>query len=135
MREINDYANRLRIFRKSEGYGTVDFAEKLSVDRTVLSRYETGHLQMPLKFIRELHDVYNLSFHWFFTGKGSKKHVSEKPNLLTDISELMTNQELLYNQVESLKYELLKLHREFHATKNASSINFQTDQAADKSIK
>lgn len=117
-REIRDEAKQLKVFRKSENMSQDEFGAKTGVDGTTVSKYENGRLIIPIDYVRTLHEKLNMSFQWFFTGKGSKKHTADKANLVTDMKTLMTNQELLYNQVESLKADLVKLHRDFHDLKN-----------------
>lgn len=111
-------AERLKVFRKAEGLSQETFAAKLGTVHSIISRYECGRLNIPIDFIKEMHRVYNLSLTWFFTGKGNRKHIEEKSNLVTDVKTIATNQDILQAQIEGMKHELLKLHRDFHAFKN-----------------
>lgn len=114
---ITEEAQRLKVFREAEGLNQTDFAAKLGTVHSIISRYERGRLNIPIDFVKEMHRAFNLSFTWFFTGKGNRKHIDEKANLITDVKTLATNQEILQAQYDGLKHELLKLHREFHAFK------------------
>lgn len=120
--ELTDEAKRLRVFRQSEGLNQEDFSEPLSVTRSVITKYEKGYLNIPFEIIKEIHLKYNMSLHWFATGKGDSKHIPEKSNLTRDVPILITNYNLLITQVESLKAELFKLHRDFHAYRQESSV-------------
>lgn len=114
---ITEEAQRLKVFRKAEKLGQEEFGKKTGVDHSIVSRYENGRLNISIEYVKTLHEVFNMSFTWFYTGKGSRKHIEEKATLVTDMKTFMTNQQLMIEQINSLKTELLKLHREFHAFK------------------
>lgn len=116
-KETTEEAERLKVFRKAEKLGQEEFAKKLGLGHSVISRYENNRLNIPIDFIKKLHEVFNMSFEWFYTGNGNRKYTPEKANLIKDIKTLETNQQILTAQIASLKAELLKLHRDFHAFK------------------
>ncbi|WP_316841322.1 helix-turn-helix transcriptional regulator [Pedobacter gandavensis] len=117
IKETTEEAERLKVFRKAEKMGQEEFGKRLGLDHSVISRYENNRLNIPIDFVKKLHEVFNISFEWFYTGKGNRKHTPEKASLIKDIKTLETNQQILTQQVEALKTELLKLHRDFHAFK------------------
>lgn len=117
-KETTEEAERLRIFRKAEKMGQDEFGKKVGLNHSVISRYENNRLNIPIDFVKKLHEEFNMSFEWFYTGKGNRKYTSEKSTLIKDVKTLETNHKLLTAQVASLKAELLKLHREFYLLKN-----------------
>lgn len=117
LKETTEEAERLKVFRKAEKMGQKEFGKQLGLDHSVISRYENNRLNIPIDFVKKLHEVFNMSFEWFYTGKGNRKFSPEKGTLIKDIKTLETNHNILTEQVSSLKSELLKLHREFHAFK------------------
>jgi transcriptional regulator with XRE-family HTH domain len=119
--ELTIEARRLKEFRKKEGYSQEAFAEAMGVTHPSISRYENNRLNIPVEFVRELHEKLNMSTHWFYTGKGDHKHVAGKSNLVTDLKSLITSHNILQDQVGLLKFELYKLHNDFHAFKQAKS--------------
>ena len=114
---ITEEAQRLKVFRKAEKLGQAEFGKQTGVDHSIVSRYENGRLNISIEYVKTLHEVFGMSFTWFYTGKGSRKHIEEKATLVTDMKTFMTNQQMMVEQINSLKAELLKLHREFHAFK------------------
>jgi transcriptional regulator with XRE-family HTH domain len=118
--ELTAEARRLKEFRKKEGFSQEAFADAMGVSHPLISRYENNRLNIPVEFVRELHDKLNMSTHWFFTGKGDHKYVAGKTNLVTDLKSLITSHNLLEDQVNSLKLELFKLHNDFHAFKHTN---------------
>lgn len=114
---ITEEAQRLKVFRKAEKMGQEEFGKLTGVDHSIVSRYENGRLNIPIDYVKKLHEVFDMSTTWFYSGKGSRKHVEEKANLVTDMKTLITNQKMMAEQISALKAELMKLHREFHAFK------------------
>lgn len=117
LKETTEEAERLKVFRKAEKMGQEEFGEQLGLHHSVISRYENNRLNIPIDFVKKLHEVFNMSFEWFYTGKGNRKFTPEKGTLIKDIKTLETNHKILTEQVSALKSELLKLHREFHTFK------------------
>ena len=71
--DIKKIGSRLRELRKKKGLTQKDIVKifKLS-DQNLVSRYENGILNPPLKFLIEVSEYYNISLDWILKGKKSK---------------------------------------------------------------
>lgn len=114
---VNEEINRLKLFRKSEGHNQDSFAKALGISRLKIQRYEAGTYLIPLDLIRKMHDVFQMSYEWFFHGTGHKKSVEVKSGLIKDIKTLESNQHLLEDQVSLLKKQLFKVFEEIQELK------------------
>lgn len=114
---INEEINRLKLFRKGEGHNQDSFAKALGISRLKIQRYEAGTYLIPLELIRKMHDVFHMSYEWFFHGTGHKKSVEVKSGLIKDIKTLESNQHLLEDQVSLLKKQLFKVFEEIQELK------------------
>ena len=122
-RIVTSEAKRLREFRKAEGLTQVELAAILGKDQATVQRYESGEFVISVDIVRILHEKLLLNFSWFFTGKGGRKIVPEKTNLVTDIKSIELNQNLLIDQVAGLKSDYLKLHNAFYELKQQLNTN------------
>jgi transcriptional regulator with XRE-family HTH domain len=126
-KEIPMEAKRLKEFRKAENLTQVQFAEAVSKDQSMIQRYESGVFAIPIEVIRDLREKFLMSTEWFFTGKGSRKIVPMKTNLVTDIKTIETNQNLLIDQVAGMKIDFLNLHAAFYELKHKIEQNTGKD--------
>ncbi|MCX2484511.1 helix-turn-helix domain-containing protein [Pedobacter sp. MR2016-24] len=116
---VSDEIKRLRLFRKGEGHSQETFASALGISRLKIQRYEAGTYMIPLELIRKMHEVFHMSYEWFFHGTGHKKSVELKSGLIKDIKTLESNQHLLEGQVSLLKKQLFKVFEEIQHLKSS----------------
>jgi transcriptional regulator with XRE-family HTH domain len=66
--------NRLKEIRKKNGLTQKDIVKifKLS-DQNLVSRYENGILNPPLKFLIEFSEYFDVSLDWILKGKKTKR--------------------------------------------------------------
>jgi transcriptional regulator with XRE-family HTH domain len=116
-RFLTSEAKRLREFRKAEGLTQAQMGVVLGKDQATVQRYESGEFVISVDVVRILHEKLLLNFQWFFTGKGGRKIVPEKTNLVTDVKSIELNQNLLIDQVAGLKLDFMLLHNAFYELK------------------
>jgi transcriptional regulator with XRE-family HTH domain len=121
-RVVSTEAKRLREFRKAEGLTQTEFAVIVGKDQATVQRYESGEYVISVEIVRIMHERLLLNFTWFFTGKGPRKIVPEKTNLVTDVKSIELNQNLLIDQVAGLKLDFIKLHNAFYELKQQMKI-------------
>lgn len=115
-------AERFRVFRKAEGLSLEELAEILGKkNHSTISKYESGTYNIPIGVVKTMHMKLQMSYEWFFHGKGNRKYTAEKTNLVTDIKSYENAQALISNRVDAIERTLNKLVRDFYAdlhTKN-----------------
>lgn len=66
----NSVKERLLFYRKQLNLTQQEFAEKLGVLSTTVSKYERGDIVPATDFYRKLSKVFNLDLNWLITGVG-----------------------------------------------------------------
>ncbi len=125
----NGIAARLKTVRENMGLTQNEFAEKLAVSQTVISRYERGDVKPASEFIISLIQKCNINANWLLTGNGlmfivqnvsedvlkvenkEKNTIVELVDLLTNLPEEKRKECLVICKEKKLLYELL-LERE-----------------------
>lgn len=64
------FASKLKNARLETGYTQKQVAEATNIDRSALSKYETGDLEPPLETLGLLADFYIVSVDWLLGTKG-----------------------------------------------------------------
>lgn len=114
---VTPEARRFKEFRKAENLTQTEFGEKVGKDQATIQRYEKGIFSIPIDVVKAMHEVFQMSLDWFFLGKGARLYVPQKGNLVTNLKEYETNQNILITQVSGLKQDFIKLHNDFYALK------------------
>ncbi|TDQ12796.1 helix-turn-helix domain-containing protein [Pedobacter metabolipauper] len=114
---VTEEAKRFKEFRKAENLIQKDMGDVVGKDAATITRYENGDFIIPIDVVKLMHEKLDMDYTWFFTGKGKRKHIPMKSNLVKDVTTIATDQAILYNQVEGLRRELLKLHNDFYEFK------------------
>lgn len=68
---MSNIAQRLRKIREKLGYTQGEFAKELQIKQQLLSKYETGRLDISNTLKVKLHLDFNVSIDWLLTGNGS----------------------------------------------------------------
>ncbi|RXK00457.1 transcriptional regulator [Arcobacter sp. CECT 8986] len=109
---MNINSNFLNI-RKKLGFNQTDFAEKLETSQNLISKYEKGQVELPLKIINNLHKVFNININWLLTGYGEmfenqnnlsveKKDIDLVSSILEELNKLSDLQkEYYYHKIKS----------------------------------
>lgn len=115
---ITQEAKRLRDFRESLKMNQSEFAEVLNTRQDTLSRYESGKLGIPFDIIRILHRKFKMNYQWFFDGVGPMKTTEvTRPSLITDLSALQVDFEIMKKAYNSQNLKIKALERELDALK------------------
>lgn len=112
---------KVRIFRKKLDLTQKQMGDKTGKTQTTIQRYESGDYIVPSEFIDALVRELKMSLKWFYNDEGSHLSTLEgtqkKTDLLTSTAKLKDDYTLLREEVNNLKKEFKKLHREMHAMK------------------
>lgn len=116
----SDEAKRFKVFRQAEGLSQQEMADVLGVKQPTIQRYESGVLYIPDRITKKMHHRLNMSYEWYFEGKGARKNptTSKKSDLLTDVKQLSTELSLVKSELASIKKTLHKVYNDFYATKH-----------------
>ncbi len=124
---MTSLGDRLKIARERKGYTQVYVRDKTRINNKTLSGYEKGVSEPDTKTISVLADLYEVSYRWLLTGKGSidssvantendefeyyrQKIITEFPNIDLMFKEMSTL------TAEDLKdvYEYIKFKQSQH---------------------
>lgn len=116
---ISVEAKRFKAFRKAEGLSQKQMAAILEVTQPHVSYYEDGSVTISVDVIRKLHDVFKMSYEWFFDGTLPRKIKNEpKKNLITSLDEMKVENTVLQGKIQTLEQRFNKLAAEFYAMKH-----------------
>lgn len=77
---MNTLGDRIKILRKSLSYNQSEFAKVLGIKQDMLSRYENNKTKTPNDIMDKIHNKFNTSIDWLFSGKGEMHlQTSETP--------------------------------------------------------
>ena len=92
---------RIQQLRIQNGYTQEEFAKILNIDRSNLSRIESGKRSCSLELLVQLSSLFNVTLDYLILGL-DKASTSETNNIL----HLKANIESLIQQLEALKFSL-----------------------------
>ena len=67
------FAEKLKAARKNAGYNQQQIEDILGINRTTLSRYESGQREPDIETLGKLADFYEVSLDWLVGTKGNNK--------------------------------------------------------------
>lgn len=107
MVELNKYdieaGARLREIRSILKLSTYAIAEKLNIPQSTYSKLESGKMSIKVEVLVSLYKVFKVLPSYVCIGSGSKfAKAEDKKNLVTDISDIRVQQEVLKAQVDFL---------------------------------
>ena len=79
---INLSSTRLKTLRKEHKHTQDYLAKKLSINRSLISKYESGHTIISTTFLIEYAKLYHISSDYLL-GKIDEKIIIKEPNILT----------------------------------------------------
>lgn len=59
-----DFSNRLKMLRKENNISAEELAQKLNINKSTISRYETGKTDPYLPFVIKIANYFNVSIDW-----------------------------------------------------------------------
>lgn len=97
-----DTANRLKQLRQRSGLSQEDLAEKLSISRQAISKWERGEAAPDLENLITLSKLYNVTIDEILTGNKPNQSISEDQNNSSDDNtDTATNEDNSSNETES----------------------------------
>lgn len=78
---------KIYISRKKCGLSQEDLAEKLGISRQAVSKWETGETIPELSKIKQLKEIFNVSFDWLLSENEENQSPDTKPVSTKNISE------------------------------------------------
>jgi transcriptional regulator with XRE-family HTH domain len=100
---------RLKALRTGKGISQQELANELNIDRTTLSKIETGENPPVAAILLELKRIFSISIDWLLTGEGPGPMESYE----RDINELLTaiyEKQVVKHAVLSFYYEYKLKH-------------------------
>lgn len=91
---------RIRQLRKRSGYTQEELSRKLNMDRSVLSRIETGEYVCPAGTLVELSEMFEVSLDYLISGKCSNTYFKSTERAL--LKEVIHTMESCLQQIKSI---------------------------------
>ncbi|MCC0705301.1 helix-turn-helix transcriptional regulator [Clostridioides sp. ES-S-0049-02] len=99
--------NRLRELRKENKYTVQDVADKLSVNKNSVVRWENGNRKVDTEKLIELSNIYNVSIDYILCITDNRENIQleeEEKQLLNNYRELDTKSKtIVQEQINTLK--------------------------------
>lgn len=89
--EVIIIKDRLRQLRKNLQYNQKDFAEKIGVTSSAISRLETGDINFTEQMIKSICREFKVDYIWFTTGEGEMFSETDD-DILDTIDFIMSNE-------------------------------------------
>ena len=113
--------DRLKIARERKGFTQVEVRERTNINNKTLSGYEKNVSEPDTNTLSLLADLYEVSYRWLLTGKGSIEEQSATSNEYEDpeFEDFIQNVRRWYKEAPKDREEdLQRLRRIFEAYKN-----------------
>lgn len=112
---ITDEAKRLKAFRQAENLTMEEFGAVLGKTKSWVHKIEHGLRRIRVDEIRTLREKYNMSYEWFYNGKGKRIESDKEENLIKVTSDMRNEIELLRQKLDKQDQIIKKLARDFYA--------------------
>lgn len=90
-------------------------ADLLDTKQTIISKYESGSLNIPIEVVKILRLKHKLNYDWFFHGVGKMKADEvERKTITTDLKALILDNNITKSKLEQLQRDLIKLYKDFY---------------------
>ena len=83
----SDITDRVIAVRKKEELNQSQFAEKLGLQRTIISLCESGKRDFSDRTLRDIAAVFHINLEWLKTGKGDMKDEESPSVVLEELKE------------------------------------------------
>lgn len=114
-----DEGRRLKEFRDLEGLSQEQMGVVLGRMQQHVGKLENGTRRIQISDVKKLHLKFNMSYEWFYHGKGFRKYKPDKTSLLKDVSALNTTISILESKVEQLDLALKLLYKQIKVEDSA----------------
>lgn len=112
---IPEESKRFKKFRKSIGLTQQEMADLLETKQTIISKYESGSLNIPIEAVKTLRLKYKLNYDWFFHGVGKMKtDAVERNTITTDLKALILDNNITKSKLEQLHRDFMRLYADFY---------------------
>lgn len=108
-------AKRLKEFRLAEGLTQKELGEILNRHASHVNKFEDGTRRIQIEDVKQLHLKLEMSYEWFYHGKGHRKYKPEKSTLIKDIKTLETSLNIAESKIEQLDRIVQKLVADVYA--------------------
>jgi len=107
---------RIKGLRAENGLSQKDLSNRLGIDRTTLSKIESGENAPTASILIELKQIFSVSIDWILTGVGFREHV-ETEDYSEDVKELLNG----ISQDKMLKHALLSFFYTYKSDKKRTA--------------
>lgn len=87
MQTLSTLGERLKLAREKSGFKQIQVKDRTNINNKTLSGYEHDVSEPDSQTLSVLADLYDVSYKWLLTGKGSMKSSSDTENELTEKDE------------------------------------------------
>lgn len=112
---ITEEAKRFKAFRLAEKLTQKEIGEIIGRTESHVNKIEGGTRNIKIEDIKILHEKLQLSYEWFYHGKGNRKYIADKSNTFQSSLEVTNNVKLLLQKVSELDQAIKKIYRDFYA--------------------
>lgn len=103
---------RLKIAREKKGYSQMQVKERTNINNKTLSGYENNVSEPDTKTLSVLAELYEVSYKWLLTGKGSMQETQETDDVDEELQKFMDEVKVWYKNEPETKEEKLRLMKE-----------------------
>lgn len=103
---------RLKIAREKKGLSQIQVKERTNINNKTLSGYENGVSEPDTKTLSMLAELYEVSYKWLLTGKGSMhENKDNNEDINPELQEFIDNVKVWYKNEPKTKEEKLRIMR------------------------
>ncbi|QTE37527.1 helix-turn-helix domain-containing protein [Mucilaginibacter gossypii] len=120
--KLSGEAARLNIIFKDYNGTQEDFAKEFGLGQSMINQMLKGHKKISVKVAKTICFKWGYSAAWFFTGVGPKKEKTDKESkLITEISMLRVENDILVKKVQMLDARMQAYEKEINEVKKLLS--------------
>lgn len=117
------FAQIIKLLRTKESLKQSELADRLGVDRSSISNYETGHRMPTVEFLLSISEHFNVSIDFLLKGT-SHVDKSSRPND-SILNELMAENIVLIENIIELNKSLEETQKEINTLKELTKAQFK----------
>ena len=114
---MNELGNRIQELRKKFKFSQIDLADKISISKSQMIRYENKGVQPPADVLNRLADLLETSVDFLINGNSDQKAIASLKN--TELLHKFKEVEVLPEREQSVIVEIMSAYiRDFRSRQN-----------------
>jgi transcriptional regulator with XRE-family HTH domain len=133
-RVLTDQAKRFKIFRKQILKKTqVELSAESKISQPQIVKYENGETFVPTDVVVLFHNIFDMSYEWFYDGQGKPKvNENDKGSLLKDVTRLQNEISMLETRFSAFENTFKKLFSDFYHKEYTGKKSYSSDSSLTK---